>query len=76
VVGPAAAQVQAAALAKYPGTIQTILRRPDGSYVAHVIRTDNTEVHVLISKTFKVTGTQSGPPGGPPAGPPPGGAPA
>jgi hypothetical protein len=64
VVGPAAAKVKAAALAKYPGTIQIIQQRPDGTYVAHVIRADKTEVHVLVSKAFKVTGTQTGPPGG------------
>jgi hypothetical protein len=76
VVGPDAAKVKAAALAKYPGTIQQIQRRPDGSYVAHVIRPDKTEVHVLVSKAFKVTGVLSGPPGGGPAGPPTGQAPA
>jgi hypothetical protein len=70
VVGPTAAKVKAAALAKYPGTIQDIQRLPDGSYVAHVIRTDKTEVRVLVSKAFKVTGTRSGPPGRPPAAPP------
>ena len=68
VVGPAAAKVKAAALAKYPGTIQQIVQRPDGSYIAHVIRPDKTEVHVLVSKAFKVTGALSGPPGGGPGG--------
>jgi hypothetical protein len=64
VVGPAAAKVKAAALARYPGTIQIIQQRPDGTYVAHVIRADKTELHVLVSKAFKVTGTPTGPPGG------------
>jgi hypothetical protein len=69
VVGPAAEKVKAAALAKYPGTIQDIQQLPDGSYVAGVIRSGKTgEIHVLVSKAFKVTGTRSGPPGGPPAG--------
>jgi hypothetical protein len=72
VVGPAAAKVKAAALAKYPGTIQDINKLPDGSYVAHVIRPDKTEIHVLVSKAFEVTGARSGPPGGGPGGPPPG----
>jgi hypothetical protein len=76
VVGPAAAKVKAAALAKYPGTIQDIQQVPDGSYVAHVIRPDKTEIHVLVSKAFEVTGTRSGPPGGGPGGPPPTQAPA
>jgi hypothetical protein len=76
VVGPTAAKVKAAALAKYPGTIQDIQGLPDGSYVAHVIRPDKTEIHVLVSKDFKVTGTRSGPPGGGPGGAPTGQAPA
>src|ERR1700704_1368545 len=45
VAGPRAEKVKAAALAKYPGTIQDINKLPDGSYVAHVIRPDKTEVH-------------------------------
>jgi hypothetical protein len=73
VVGPAAEKVKAAALAKYPGTIQDIQQLPDGSYVAGVIPSGKTaEIHVLVSKAFKVTGTRSGPPGGGPGGPPPG----
>jgi hypothetical protein len=72
VVGPAAAKVKAAALAKYPGTIQEMGKLPDGSYVADVIRPDNSQIHVLVSKAFTVTGTRSGPPGGAPGGPPPG----
>jgi hypothetical protein len=72
VVGPAAAKVKAAALAKYPGTIQEMGKLPDGSYVADVIRPDNSQIHVLVSKAFTVTGTRSGPPAGGPGGPPPG----
>jgi hypothetical protein len=71
VVGPAAAKVKAAALAKYPGTIQEIGKLSDGSYIADVIRPDNSQIHVLVSKAFEVTGTRSGPPGGGPGGPPP-----
>jgi hypothetical protein len=79
VVGPAAEKVKAAALAKYPGTIQDITQVPDGSYVAGVVRSSGgSEIHVLVSKSFTVTGVRSGPPGGArrgapgatPAGPP------
>jgi hypothetical protein len=64
VTGAAAEKVKTAALARYPGTIEHIEQRPDGSYVAHVIRSDGTEIHVLVSKTFGVTDTETGPPGG------------
>lgn len=63
VVGSVAAKVKAAALAKYPGTIQQMVKLADGAYVAHVIRPGKGEIHVLVSKTFQVTGTQTGPPG-------------
>jgi hypothetical protein len=62
VTGSAAAKVKAAALAKYPGTIERIEQAPDGSYVAHVIRSGG-ELHVLVNKQFVVTGTATGPPG-------------
>ena len=65
VTGATADKVEKAALAKYPGTIERIAALPDGSYVAHVI-TSNGELHVLVSKDFKVTGTEQG--GGPPPG--------
>jgi hypothetical protein len=51
---------------------------PDGSFVAHVITTDG-ELHVAVSKDYKVLGIQQGgpPPGaGPQGGAPPGSAPA
>ncbi|MCW3013697.1 MAG: hypothetical protein JWO02_789 [Solirubrobacterales bacterium] len=75
VVGPAAEKVKAAALAKYPGTIQDIVQVPDGSYVAGVVRSSGgSEMHVLVSKSFTVTGVRSGSPrggsGASPAGPP------
>jgi hypothetical protein len=45
------------------------MQLPDGSYVVHVIRSNRQEVHVRVSRGFKVTGTQGGPPSGaPPAG--------
>jgi hypothetical protein len=65
VTGTAATKAKAAALAKYPGTAERVMKTPDGGYGVHVIKSDGTEVHVLESSTFKVTGTQTGgPPGG------------
>jgi hypothetical protein len=76
VTGTAASKVKAAALAKYPGaTIEQVLQLPDGSYVAHVFTTSG-EVHLLVSKAFKVTGTaQRGGPPGAQGAPPQGAAP-
>jgi hypothetical protein len=71
VTGAAAAKAKAAALAKYPGTVEGVFRLADGSYVVHVLRSSG-EVHVRVSKDFVVTGTETGMPGGGPAGPPPG----
>jgi hypothetical protein len=65
VTGTAAAKAKAAAVAKYPGTAEQVMKDPNGGYVVHVIKTDGTEVHVLVSAAFKVTGVQSG---GPPSG--------
>jgi hypothetical protein len=59
VAGGTAKKVKAAALAKYDGTVERVMRLPDGSYVAHVI-TSNGEYHVAVSKDFKVTGAQQG----------------
>jgi hypothetical protein len=63
--GTEATKAKAAALAKYPGTAERVLKLQDGSYAVHVFKSDGTEVHVLVSSAFKVTGTQTG---GPPAG--------
>lgn len=63
VTGTAAAQAKAAALAKYPGTAERVMQLADGSYVVHVLRSSG-EVHVKVSKTFTVTGTEQGMPGG------------
>jgi hypothetical protein len=76
VTGATAARVKAAALAKYPGTIERVEKLPNGNYVAHVFRSGGSEVHVRVSSSFQVTGVDSGPPGGgPPPGAAPGGAP-
>jgi hypothetical protein len=72
------AQVSAATLtklkavvsAKYPGTIERAMKLGNGSYVVHVLGS-SSETHVLVSKDFKITGTETGGPGGggaPPSG--------
>jgi hypothetical protein len=81
VTGPAAAKAKAAALAKYPGTVERVMKRPSGGYEVHVIKSGGSEVHVLVNSAFKVTGVETGgplrgmhgdgPQGGPPAAVPP-----
>ena len=72
VTGATLTKLKAVATAKYPGTVERAMKLPDGSYEVHVIQTGGKgEVHVLVSKDLKVTGTQKGgPPGGgaPPSG--------
>jgi hypothetical protein len=65
VTGTAAEKAKAAALAQYPGTVERVLKSPTGGYIVHVIQKDGSEVHVLVSATFRVTGTGTG---GPPRG--------
>ena len=68
--GATAAKAKTAALAKYKGTVERVMKLDDGSYVVHVI-TSSGEYHVAVSKDFKVTGAQQGGPGAggaPPAG--------
>jgi hypothetical protein len=80
VTGTTAAKVKAAALAKYPGTIERIMGLPNGGYMAHVLTSGGGEQHVLVNSKFEVTGVATGPPGGGPpgggmrGGPPPGSA--
>jgi hypothetical protein len=65
VTGTAAAKAKAAALAKYPGSVERVMKSPSGSdYEVHVITYDGSEVHVLVSASFQVTGTAAG---GPPS---------
>jgi hypothetical protein len=76
VTGAAAAKVKAAALAKYPGTIEHVMGLPNGGYVAHVLTSGGGEKHVLVNSSFQVTGVDTGPPGGgPPGAGPPGAGP-
>ena len=58
--GAAADKAKAAALAKYNGSVEQVMKLNDGSYVVHVIRYDDTEVHVLVGKDFRVTGVEQG----------------
>jgi hypothetical protein len=67
VTGATLAKLKAVATAKYPGTVERAFKRSDGSYEVHVIKQDGSgEVHVLLSKAFKITGTETGGPGRPP----------
>jgi hypothetical protein len=68
VSGAAADKAKAAALAKYPGTVERVEQLSDGSYVVHVMRSSGGEVHVKVSKAYAVTGTETGPAGGAPRG--------
>jgi hypothetical protein len=63
--GTEATKAKAAALAKYPGAADRVLKLPNGSYLVHVTKSDGTSVRVLVSSAFTVTGVQAG---GPPAG--------
>jgi hypothetical protein len=58
VTGATLAKLKAAATAKYPGTVERAVKLPDGSYEVHVVRSGGQEVHVLVSRDFKVTGTE------------------
>ncbi|MEA2410794.1 MAG: hypothetical protein QOC77_1355 [Thermoleophilaceae bacterium] len=67
VTGATAAKVKAAALARYPGTIERIEAIPGLGYVAHVFRSGGGgEVHVLVNRQFHVTGLAPDPGGRPP----------
>jgi hypothetical protein len=69
--GTAAAEAKAAALARYKGSVEQVMKLPDGSYVVHVI-TSSGEYHVHVSKDFTVTGADQGGRGGPGGGGAPG----
>jgi hypothetical protein len=64
VTGAAADQAKAAALKAVPGTVERVEQRSDGTYEVHVIKSDGSEVHVFVDKSFKVTGQESGGPHG------------
>jgi hypothetical protein len=58
VTGATLAKLKSAVAARYPGTVERAVKLPDGSYEVHVIRSSGQEVHVLVSRDFKVTGTE------------------
>ena len=63
VTGATAAKLDALVTAKYPGQIERTMKLDDGSYVVHVI-TSTGEIHVAVSRQFKITGSDAGGPGG------------
>src|SRR3954471_12613130 len=66
VTGDTLTKLKAVVTAKYQGaSVERANTLPDGSYEVHVIQSGGSEVHVLVSKAFKITGTEQG-------GPPPG----
>ncbi|MGZ4277694.1 MAG: hypothetical protein ACXVFK_13240 [Solirubrobacteraceae bacterium] len=67
VTGATAAKLQSLVTAKYPGTVERVMKLSDGSYVVHVIGSGG-ERHVTVSKDFKITGAEQGGPGGPGGG--------
>jgi hypothetical protein len=81
--GDAAQKVKDAVIAKYAGaTINDTFARPDGTYEAHLTKTDGTRTDVLLDKNYTVTGEETGhggpggcggPGGGGPGGGGPGG---
>ncbi len=58
-------QVEAAALAKVPGTVVRTETDDGGVYESHIRKSDGTEVEVKVDKDFKVTSVQTRPAGGP-----------
>jgi hypothetical protein len=70
--GADAAKAKAAALARYSGSVEQVMKLPDGSFEVHVI-TSKGEYHVHVSKAFEVTGADQGGPGGPGGATPPSG---
>jgi|tagenome__1003787_1003787.scaffolds.fasta_scaffold20979266_2 hypothetical protein len=70
VTGITLSKLESVVTAKYPGTIERAMQLPNGSYEVHVIQSGGQEVHVLVSKELKITGTRQGgsPAGAPPAG--------
>jgi hypothetical protein len=59
ITGPAADKAKAAALTKYQGTVNRVLKLSDGSYAVHMIATSGPH-HVFVGKDFKISGAQSG----------------
>ncbi len=62
--GAAAAKVEAAALAKVPGStivrVETDADADGATYEAHITKADGTEATVKLDKNFQVTGVETG----------------
>lgn len=57
--------VSDAVLAKYPGaTLTGVESEPGGTFEAEILKSDGTQLHVELDKTYKITGTHTGGPGG------------
>jgi len=66
------AKVQAAALAKVPGTVERVETNVDSSapYEAHIVKSDGTEVEVQVNKDYSVYAVNEMGAGGPGGAPP------
>jgi protein-disulfide isomerase-like protein with CxxC motif len=62
--GDTKAKVEAAALAKVPGTVIRSETDRGGVYEAHIRRSDGTEVEVRVDEDFAVTAVETRPAGG------------
>src|SRR3954453_4438139 len=61
VTGDTLTKLKAVVTAKYAGSsVEQAMQRQDGSYEVHVLQSNGTEVHVLVSKALKITGTEQG----------------
>jgi hypothetical protein len=62
--GDAAAQVETAVLAAYPGAdVKRSFADPDGGYAAAITTADDERLLVLLDDTFTITGTETPPAG-------------
>jgi uncharacterized secreted protein with C-terminal beta-propeller domain len=61
--GDVAAKVQAAALAKVPGTVERVETNVDSSapYEAHIVKSDGTEVEVQVNSDYTVAAVNTMP---------------
>jgi hypothetical protein len=64
VTGSTLTKLEAAATAKYPGTVERAMKLSDGTYIVHVKQSGGDEGHVKVSADLEVTGVDDGPPSG------------
>ena len=60
VTGATLDRLKSLVTARYPGTIERADKLPDGSYIVHVIRSNRQELHVHVTKDFRIAGTDQG----------------